>query len=163
MKFLPDDVGAIERMWVSPKVRGFGLGKRLLTELADHARVRGVRRPQLETKGELYEAIQMYQSLGYRKVEPFNDEYYADHWLDKAPKCTGGEAHSPSRMSRPASAWHGSRTWSPTSSTTCADSNRTTPSRRLDRCPHGQRHLIPTLRGVFTKSAITSRERHTLA
>ncbi len=38
---------------------------------------------RLETKDELGEAIQMYQSSGYREVAPFNDEPYADHWFEK--------------------------------------------------------------------------------
>jgi hypothetical protein len=47
------------------------------------ARVQGVRRLRLETKDELHEAMQMYINLGFREVEPFNDEFYADHWFEK--------------------------------------------------------------------------------
>ena len=41
---------------------------------------------QLETKDVLREAINLYTSAGYREVEPFNDEPYADHWFEKALK-----------------------------------------------------------------------------
>jgi ribosomal protein S18 acetylase RimI-like enzyme len=68
---------------VAPAVRGLGLGRRLLYELEDRARTRGVRLMRLETKNELSEAIRMYKTSGYREVVPFNDEPYADHWFEK--------------------------------------------------------------------------------
>ena len=83
LNFLSDDAAAVKRMWVSPAVRGLGLGRRILTELENRARAHGVRLLRLETKDELHEAIQMYLSFGYREVEPFNDEFYADHWFEK--------------------------------------------------------------------------------
>lgn len=83
LKYLPDGVAAIKRMWVSPDVRGLGLGKRILGELEERARASGVRLVRLETKDELYEAVHMYRSSGYVEVEPFNDEFYADHWFEK--------------------------------------------------------------------------------
>jgi GNAT superfamily N-acetyltransferase len=84
LRFLPDSAATIKRMWVAPTARGIGLGRRILAELEDRARANGVRLLRLETKNELYEAIQMYTSFGYREVEPFNDEFYADHWYEKS-------------------------------------------------------------------------------
>jgi DNA-binding MarR family transcriptional regulator len=80
---LPDAVGYAKRMWVAPSVRGLGLGRRLLSELEDQARTRGVRLMRLETKNELAEAVTMYRTSGYREVPRFNDEPYADHWFEK--------------------------------------------------------------------------------
>jgi hypothetical protein len=37
----------------------------------------------LENRHELYEATQMYKQFGYREVDPFNDEFYADRWYEK--------------------------------------------------------------------------------
>lgn len=73
-------------MWVAGTVRWIGLGRRLLAELEARARAAGVRRVQLETKDLLREAINLYTSAGYREVEPFNDEPYADHWFEKPLK-----------------------------------------------------------------------------
>jgi ribosomal protein S18 acetylase RimI-like enzyme len=84
LNFQPDNVAAIKRIWVSPSARGIGLGRRILAGLENHARASGVRLIRLETKDELYEAIQMYVSFGYREVEPFNDEFYADRWYEKS-------------------------------------------------------------------------------
>jgi DNA-binding MarR family transcriptional regulator len=81
--FCPDAVGLVKRMWVAPSVRGLGLGRRLLSELEDRARDRDLRLMRLETKDVLTEAIRMYQTSGYREVDPFNDEPYADHWFEK--------------------------------------------------------------------------------
>jgi DNA-binding MarR family transcriptional regulator/GNAT superfamily N-acetyltransferase len=81
--FYPDAVGLVKRMWVAPLVRGLGLGRRLLHELEDRARAHGVRLMRLETKDVLTEAIGMYRTSGYREVDPFNDEPYADHWFEK--------------------------------------------------------------------------------
>src|SRR5215475_3986033 len=82
--FYPDAVGLVKRMWVAPSVRGLGLGRRLLYELETRGRAHGVRLMRLDTKNELSEAIRMYETSGFRKVDPFNDEPYADHWFEKA-------------------------------------------------------------------------------
>jgi GNAT superfamily N-acetyltransferase len=73
----------IKRMWVSRAARGLGVGRRLLTELEQHAARRGVSTLRLETNGALTEAISLYRSAGYHEVAAFNDEVYADHWFEK--------------------------------------------------------------------------------
>lgn len=83
--FKPEENGAayIKRMWVSPKARGLGLGRRILLELEDRARAMGHRMVRLETEKALTEAQQLYRSSGYREVPRFNDEPYAHHWFEK--------------------------------------------------------------------------------
>jgi DNA-binding MarR family transcriptional regulator/GNAT superfamily N-acetyltransferase len=74
----------LKRMWISPDVRGAGLGRRLLLELERHAeRVGKVKVVQLETNRALTEAIALYRATGYQEVAPFNDETYAHHWFEK--------------------------------------------------------------------------------
>ena len=73
----------IKRMWVAKRVRGLGLGRRLLEELEARAAETGSPLVHLETNGTLTEAIAMYRSAGYVEVEPFNDESYAHHWFEK--------------------------------------------------------------------------------
>jgi len=81
---LHDDAPAeIKRMWVSPAVRGLGVGRRLLAELEAHATARGARTLRLETNRALTEAIGLYRSAGYREVSAFNEEAYAHHWFEK--------------------------------------------------------------------------------
>jgi len=83
LKFHDDAPAEIKRMWVSPAVRGLGLGRRLLAELEAHATARGVRTLRLETNRALSEAIGLYRSAGYREVSAFNKEAYAHHWFEK--------------------------------------------------------------------------------
>lgn len=77
------EVGYIKRMWVSPAHRGAGHGRTLLRGLEEAAGGLGCRIVQLETNRSLKGAIRLYQTSGYREVEPFNDEYYAHHWFEK--------------------------------------------------------------------------------
>jgi DNA-binding MarR family transcriptional regulator/GNAT superfamily N-acetyltransferase len=76
-------VGEIKRMWVHPDWRGAGLGARMLAHLEDRARELGHRRVNLDTNGSLVEAISMYERAGYRPVERYNDNPYAQAWFAK--------------------------------------------------------------------------------
>jgi DNA-binding MarR family transcriptional regulator/GNAT superfamily N-acetyltransferase len=73
----------IKRMWVAPTARGLGVGRRILAELEEHARQRGVGVVHLETNQTLREAMSLYRSAGYVEVDRFNDEPYAHHWFEK--------------------------------------------------------------------------------
>jgi DNA-binding MarR family transcriptional regulator/GNAT superfamily N-acetyltransferase len=83
LKLHEDRQAEVKRMWVSPTVRGLGLGRRILTELETHARLHGVRLLRLETNRALAEAIALYRDAGYREVEAFSGETYAHHWFEK--------------------------------------------------------------------------------
>jgi DNA-binding MarR family transcriptional regulator/GNAT superfamily N-acetyltransferase len=73
----------IKRMWVAPQARGLGVGRRILSELEDHACRRGATVVHLETNKTLTEAVSLYRSAGYAEVAPFNDEPYAHRWFAK--------------------------------------------------------------------------------
>jgi ribosomal protein S18 acetylase RimI-like enzyme len=83
LKFPPEGPTEIKRLWVAATARGRGVGRRLLTGLEDRAAAAGGRLVRLDTNGTLTEAIAMYRSTGYREVDAFNDERYADHWFEK--------------------------------------------------------------------------------
>ncbi len=79
-----DDAPAeIKRMWIAPSARGLGLGRRLLARLEACARDRGATVAHIETSGVLKEALALYRSTGWVEVPRFNDEPFADHWLEK--------------------------------------------------------------------------------
>ena len=82
LKFHGDETVELKRLWVDGSARGLGIGRRLLAELEARAAAHGgvVR---LDTNRTLTEAIDLYRSAGYREVEPFNDELYADYWFEK--------------------------------------------------------------------------------
>ncbi len=73
----------LKRMWIAPAARGLGLGRRLLATLEACARDGGARVAHIETSAVLHEALDLYRSTGWIEVAPFNDESFADHWLEK--------------------------------------------------------------------------------
>jgi DNA-binding MarR family transcriptional regulator/GNAT superfamily N-acetyltransferase len=83
LKFHENTVGELKRMWVAPRARGLGLGRRLLEALEHKAREAGMTVIHLETNRTLIEAIELYRHSEYLEVEAFNDEPYAHHWFEK--------------------------------------------------------------------------------
>jgi DNA-binding MarR family transcriptional regulator/GNAT superfamily N-acetyltransferase len=74
----------IKRMWIAPRARGLGLGRRLLEKLEACALAGGARVAHIETSAVLVEALSLYRSTGWADVPAFNDEPFADHWFEKA-------------------------------------------------------------------------------
>ncbi|TWH69775.1 acetyltransferase (GNAT) family protein [Micromonospora olivasterospora] len=83
VKLHPGAPAEIKRVWVSDTVRGLGIGRRMLAELERHAAERGWSAVRLDTNRNLTEAIALYRSAGYREIEPYNSEHYAQHWFEK--------------------------------------------------------------------------------
>lgn len=80
---LAPGLGEIKRMWVHPDWRGAGLGARLLKRLEESAAEMGHERVRLDTNGTLGEAIAMYERTGYRRIERYNDNPYAEAFFEK--------------------------------------------------------------------------------
>ena len=83
VKHHADAPAEIKRMWLAPRVRGLGLGRRLLQTLESRARDAGAHVARIETNSDLSEALSLYASAGWVEVEPFNEEPFADRWLEK--------------------------------------------------------------------------------
>jgi DNA-binding MarR family transcriptional regulator/GNAT superfamily N-acetyltransferase len=83
VKHHADTPAEIKRMWISPRSRGYGLGRRLLETLEACAAAAGAQMARIETNGVLTEALTLYSSAGWVEVPAFNDEPFADHWLEK--------------------------------------------------------------------------------
>jgi len=83
LRFLPDHVGEITRLFVVTAARRAGLGLRLMQALEAAARDRGLDMLRLDTRADLVEARRLYARLGYREVAPFNEGQYAEHWFEK--------------------------------------------------------------------------------
>lgn len=83
VKHHPNAPAEIKRMWLAPEARGLGLGRRLLERLECHAREAGASVARIETNRDLTEAVALYATAGWYEVAPFNDEPYADLWLEK--------------------------------------------------------------------------------
>ncbi len=76
-------VGEIKRMWLSPMLRGRGVGRSLLRELERHAHEYGCRRVRLDTAAELHAAKALYERAGYVEIPDYNGNPYARHWFEK--------------------------------------------------------------------------------
>ena len=83
VKHHPGEPSELKRMWVAPDARGLGLGRRMLATLEACARDSGARVAHIETNAILGEALALYRSTGWREVPRFNDEPFADVWLEK--------------------------------------------------------------------------------
>jgi GNAT superfamily N-acetyltransferase len=83
VKHHPGAPSEIKRMWVAESARGLGIARRLLAELEQDAVRAGASVATIETSATLFEAMELYRSVGYVEVAPFNDEPFADHWFEK--------------------------------------------------------------------------------
>lgn len=70
------DDAELKRMFTAKAARGRGLGRRLLATVEESAREAGYRRIILETGDRQPEAIALYQSAGYARIENFG--FYKD-------------------------------------------------------------------------------------
>ena len=78
------DAGEVKRMYVDPTVRGKGVARAVLAALVAHARSVGMRRLVLETGTEQPEAVGLYESEGWTRIEAFG--HYAH---DPRTRCYG--------------------------------------------------------------------------
>ena len=74
----------IKRMYVSPAVRGRGLGRRILGRLEEGARVAGYTSIRLDTGDRLPAALELYRSAGYDEIPDYNGNPSASHWFEKS-------------------------------------------------------------------------------
>jgi GNAT superfamily N-acetyltransferase len=75
--------GEITKMYVHPKARRLGVGRRLLSAVEESAREQGIRTLRLDTRTDLTEARAMYAANGYAEIPPHRERLYADHWFAK--------------------------------------------------------------------------------
>lgn len=66
-----DHVAELKRMYVEPEARGLGIARSMITHLESVARQQGYNEMWLETGTEQPEAMSLYESCGYRPIDPY--------------------------------------------------------------------------------------------
>jgi GNAT superfamily N-acetyltransferase len=73
LRLLDAETAELKRMYVSPAVRGKGLGRRLVAALEEAARALGVRRLVLETGVRQAAALALYRATGFQPIPLFGE------------------------------------------------------------------------------------------
>ena len=73
LRLLDAETAELKRMYVSPIVRGKGLGRRLVLALEAEARTLGVRRLVLETGVRQAAALGLYRATGFHPIPLFGE------------------------------------------------------------------------------------------
>lgn len=83
VRHLDTEIAEVKSMFVDPRFRGIGLGRRILARLDAIAAEHGCRAVRLDTSDYLTPAIGLYRAAGYREVPAYNDNPKADLWFER--------------------------------------------------------------------------------
>jgi len=71
LRRIDDETCEMKRLYVPEQFRGGGLGRRLTEAILAEARSMGYRRMRLDTLPQMGSAHRLYESMGFREIEPY--------------------------------------------------------------------------------------------
>jgi len=71
LRRIDDETCEMKRLYLRPRGRGTGLGRRLAEAVIAEARMRGFTRMRLDTLPAMGTARALYESLGFREIDPY--------------------------------------------------------------------------------------------
>lgn len=79
-----EEIAELKRLYLAPEFRGVGLGHALCLAAIHDAEMLGYRFLRLDTTHRSEAAFGMFQKLGFREIERYNADPFAEIFMEKA-------------------------------------------------------------------------------